>query len=180
MGRGVWDPKVYVPKMAQSDFPNGAFRFVSRWSLWSEGGGGVTPAVYCCVQPAVPIGLSPLTLALPFNPLPLQAAAPIGLSPPRALPLPPPGLSLPPRTPPSIPLGVCANRAPTPSLFHCSVSGPHGGGQPPSPLATCVQADTPIRAVGDPSPMAAFGPQDVHLRGHFPALGGGGGSRGGG
>ena len=28
------------------------------------------------------------------------------------------------------------------SLSHCSVSGPHGGGQRPSPLATCVQVDT--------------------------------------
>ena len=29
-----------------------------------------------------------------------------------------------------------------------SVSGPHRGGQRPSPLATCVQSDTPIAAVG--------------------------------
>ena len=41
-GRGVWHPKDCAPKkkMAQSDFPNGKFGFVPRWSLWSWGGGG--------------------------------------------------------------------------------------------------------------------------------------------
>ena len=43
-------------------------------------------------------------------------------------------------TRPCFPLGGCANGAPGLSLFHCSVSGPHGGGQLPSPLAGCVQA----------------------------------------
>ena len=42
-------------------------------------------------------------------------------------------------------------------MFHCSVSGPQGEGQQPSPLTRCVQAHTPILAVGDPSPTAAFG-----------------------
>ena len=58
---------------------------------------GMTPAVHCCLQPAAPIGLSPL--ALPLNSLPLEAAAPIGLSRPRALVPPLPGLSLPPYKP---------------------------------------------------------------------------------
>ena len=47
-GGGGGDPKVCVPKRAQSDFPNRKFRLFPRWSLWS-GGGGVTPrppAVY--------------------------------------------------------------------------------------------------------------------------------------
>ena len=36
---GVWDPKVCIPEMAPSDFPNGKFIFSPRWSLWSWGGG---------------------------------------------------------------------------------------------------------------------------------------------
>ena len=48
-------------------------------------------------------------------------------------------------TPPSSPLGGCANGAPGLSLFHCPVSGPHRGGQLPSPLARCAQMDTPCR-----------------------------------
>ena len=39
-GEGVWDPKGYVPKMAQSDLPAGKCRFFPRRSLWSGGGGG--------------------------------------------------------------------------------------------------------------------------------------------
>ena len=37
---GEGGANVRVPKMAQSDFPNGKFRFFPRWSLWSWGGGG--------------------------------------------------------------------------------------------------------------------------------------------
>ena len=113
-----------------------------------------------CLQLAAPIGLSPLTAALPSNPFPPQLAVPIGLSPPRALPLP---------AWPILPLVGCANGAPGLSLLHCSVSRLHGGGQLPSPLARYVQV--PIPAVGDPSPTAAFGPQDVHLQGHLSNLG---------
>ena len=47
------------------------------------------------------------------------------------------------------------------------MSGPHGGGQRPSPLARCIQVDTPIPVVGELSPTAAIGPWDVHLRGQF-------------
>ena len=73
-------------------------------------------------------------LSLPLHPLPPQAAAPIGLSPPRALPPPrPPYPHLP--THRSLPSGGRANGAPGPSLCHCPVSGPHGGGRRPSPLA---------------------------------------------
>ena len=36
---GVWDVKDCVPKMAQSDFPDGKFRFFPRRSFWSGGGG---------------------------------------------------------------------------------------------------------------------------------------------
>ena len=41
------------------------------------GGGSMTPAVDCCLQQAAPIGPSPLTLVLPSNPPPPQAAVPI-------------------------------------------------------------------------------------------------------
>ena len=50
------------------------------------GGGGHCARLCCCLQLPAPIGLSPLTLALPSNPFPPQVAAPIGPSPPRALP----------------------------------------------------------------------------------------------
>ena len=43
------------------------------------------------------------------------------------------------------PLVGCANGAPGLSLFHCSVSGPRGGGQLSLPLARCVQAVIPNR-----------------------------------
>ena len=95
--------------------------------------------------------------------------------------LPLPGLPLTPPTPPSFPSGGCANGAPGLSLFHCSVSGPHGGGPLPSPLVTRVQVDTPVPAVGDPSPTAALRPRNVHLRvasptGAHGARAGGGGA----
>ena len=38
--RGVWDPKVCVPKMARSALPDCKLRVFPRWSLWSGGGGG--------------------------------------------------------------------------------------------------------------------------------------------
>ena len=38
----------------------------------------------------------------------------------------------------SLPLVGCANKASVLSLFDCSVSGPHRGGQAPSPLARCI------------------------------------------
>ena len=61
-----------------------------------------------------------------------------GLSSPCAL-LSLPGLS----SPAYSPFLSLDSGAPGPSLFHCFVSSPHRGGQQPSPLATCVQADTP-------------------------------------
>ena len=51
-------------------------------------GGWHDTRVCCCLQLAAPIGLSPLTGALPLNPFPPQAGAPIGLAPLCALPLP--------------------------------------------------------------------------------------------
>ena len=116
-------------------------------SLRSWGGGGDDAWLCCCLQLPAPIGLSPRTSALPLNPLPPQRRFPLA----SRLPCPPsPSLAYPhpPYTPPSFPSGGCANGAPGPSLCHCSASGPRGGGQLPSPLATCVQADTPIPAAG--------------------------------
>ena len=106
-------------------------------------------------------------LCLPgWHPLVLLSA--IGHSHRRLTPsrptLPLPGLSSPSPTPPSIPPGGCANAAPGLSLSHCPVSGPHGEGHRPSPLARGVQAGTPRSA----SPAAAFGPPKVHLGGHSP------------
>ena len=77
--------------------------------LWATGGGGGgggwhNAGLFCLLPLVAPIGLSPLPLALSLNPLAPQAAVPIGLSPPRALPLPLPGLSVPPFTsPPTLP-----------------------------------------------------------------------------
>ena len=68
-----------------------------------RGGGGYDAWLCCSLQRAAPMGLSPLTAALPLNPLPQQAAAPIGLSPPCALP--PPAWPTPP--PCDIPSGCC-------------------------------------------------------------------------
>ena len=56
----------------------------------------------------------------------LQLAVPIGLSPPCALPLPAWPILISLLTLP-FPLGGCANGAPGLSLFHCSVLGPHRG-----------------------------------------------------
>ena len=57
-------------------------------------------------------------------------------------------------THPSFPLVGCANAAS--GLSHCSVSGPHGGGRQPWPLATCIQADTPYRRWGSAPPDGGF------------------------
>ena len=65
---------------------------VGPWNvyLWGHFSGGVWHDAWlrCCLQLAAPTGLSPLTAAIPLNPVPPHAAAPIGLSPPCALPLP--------------------------------------------------------------------------------------------
>ena len=98
--------------------------------------------VCCGLQLAAPNGRSPLT-APPLDPLPPSAVVPIGLSPPSC----PPSPSLAYRslsTSLSFPSGGCASGAPRLSLFHCSVSGPHGGGQLPLPLARCLQVGTPL------------------------------------
>ena len=106
------------------------------------GGGGYLPP-FQCIQ-CSRVHRSPY----PLNPLPPQAAVPLGLSPPRAPPSPPlPGLPSPPHTPPfPFPPEVVPTQPPGLSLFHCPVSGPHGGGHWPSPLAGGVQVDTPIPA----------------------------------
>ena len=58
-----------------------------------------------------PVGPPPVPLTLSLNPVPPQAAAPIGLSPPCALPLPLPGLPHPPYTP-FLSLGRLCQRSP--------------------------------------------------------------------
>ena len=60
------------------------------------------------------------------------------------------------------------------SLFHCSVSGPHGGGQRPSPLARRFQVDTPNRRWGTPPQRRLLGPK-MSTCGVARAGGGGGG-----
>ena len=89
----------------------------------------MTPLVCCCLQRPAPIGRSPLTTALPLNPLPPQAAVPIGLSPPCALPLLP--LPFPPEVVPTEP--------PDCPCFTAPCGAPHGGGPLPSPLARGVR-----------------------------------------
>ena len=112
-----------------------------------QGGGGVwhDTWVFCGLQLAAPICLSPLTAALPLNFASIGGGAHRPLT---TLCPPSPCLAyLYLSTPPSFPLGGCANGAPGLSLFHCSVSGPHREGHPPSPLARCVQVDTPAGEV---------------------------------
>ena len=81
----------------------------------------------------------------------------MGLPPPRALEPRSCLSSSPPRTLPLPQSG--APGAPGASLSHCSVPGPHGGGQRPSPLAGGIQADAPTPALGEP---------EQRLRGPFP------------
>ena len=95
----------------------------------------------CCVKLAAPIGLLPLARVLSLNPLPPQAAMPIGLSPrcaldPPVLPILTSLLPLP--SPPQV--------VPTkPPDFPClsPVSRLSRGGQQPSPVARRIQADNP-------------------------------------
>ena len=155
-GGGFWDPKVCVPNMARPDCPYCEFRFPARWSLWagggSRGGGsslrkkknqaqalGGGGGLYgrcragdyggygmdCGLERAAPDGLSPLTLAFPSLRKRRRPSGPHPLAP--SLPL--PGLPSPPLHPLPLPSGGCTNGAPGQSLFHCPVSGPHGGGR---------------------------------------------------
>ena len=78
-----------------------------------------------CLQRAARIGLSPFTTALPLNPFPAEVAAPIRLSPPRALP-PPAWPILTPLHPLPLTREVVPTEPPELSLFHCSGGG--GGG----------------------------------------------------
>ena len=111
-----------------------------------EGGGGSwhDAWLYCCLQPAAPIGLLaywPLATypCLFFEPSPSASG---GAHRPLTPSCPPsPSLAYP--HPPTHPLPFPREVVPPGlSLSHCSGSGPHGGGQLPSPLATCVQVDT--------------------------------------
>ena len=97
----------------------------------------------CCLQPAAPVGLSPLTLVLPLNPLPPQAAVPIGLSPPCALPL-LPGLSLPPYTPFLSLGGGGAKGAPASLLYGGSTLWPQSPRSPRS-NASLIRGDNKRR-----------------------------------
>ena len=137
------------------------------------GGGGVwqDALLCCCLQRAVPIGLLALTLALPLNPFLRRRRCPLAshfLVPSLSLP----SLSLPPPPyTPFLPLGRSCQRSPQtfPASLLCA-----GSARRRATLARCVHVDTSITAVGDPSPTGAVRTQDVQLRGHFPARGGGG------
>ena len=123
------------------------------------GGGGAVGMTPGCVAVCSwrPIGLSPLTLALPF----LEPFPSIGSSAHRPLTTlrpPSPRLAYPYLpTHPSFPSVGCANGTPGLSLFHCSVLGPHRGGQLPSPLARYVPVDTPYRRWGTPPQRRPLG-----------------------
>ena len=99
--------------------------------------------------------VAPTGHSLPLVPFPPSAVVPISLSPPCVLPLCLAYLFL--STSLSFPSGGCANGAPELSLFHCSVSGPHGGGRRPSPVIRCVQVVIPNRRWGPP-PQRLLGP----------------------
>ena len=115
------------------------------------------------LQLVAPIGRSPLP-ALPLDSFTPWAVVPIGLSPPSLA-----YLSV--STSLSFPLVGCANGGPGLSLFHCSVSGPHGGGQLPSLLARCVQVDTPYRRWGTPPQRRLLGPRRSTCGVNFPDRG---------
>ena len=68
---------------------------------------------------------------------------------------------------PSFPLEGCANEAPGVSLFHSHV-GPTQRRATALAVGQVRPSGHSIPAVGETSPTAAYGPQDVHLRGHFP------------
>ena len=107
--------------------------------LLSAAGGAHRPlATYPCpsLEPSPSVG------AGAHRPPPLQC--------PPSPPSPPARPTLTSPTPPSLPSVGCATAAPGLSLCHCPVSGPHGGGRRPSPLAKGVQVDTPTPAVGGP------------------------------
>ena len=103
---------------------------------------GRSPLTYCpSLGPFPPIGggaHQPLTTLCPFSP----SVAYLSLS-----------------TTLSFPLVGCANGAPRLSLFHCSVLGPHRGGQLPSPLARCVQMRTQYQRWGTRSHLRLLGPR---------------------
>ena len=109
------------------------------------GGGGVGMSPWCIVlvcsrqrlladHHSLPF---PWTLSLYRRWYPSATHRPVSFLPPLAY------LSL--STSLFFPLVGCANGAPGLSLFHCSVSGPRGGGQLSLPLARCVQAVIPNR-----------------------------------
>ena len=113
------------------------------------GGGGWYDILVCFgLQLAAPIGRSPLSA--PFPSIGSGAHRPL-------ITLCPSSIYLSLSTSLSFPLARCANGAPGLSRFHCSVSGPHRGGQLPSLLARCIQVGTPYRR-WEPIPTAAFGP----------------------
>ena len=119
-------------------------------------GGWYDTLVCFGLQLVAPSGRSPLT-ALPLNPFPPQAVVPIGLSPPLC-PSSPSLAYLSLSTSLSFPSGGCANGDPGLSLFHCSVSGPHRGGQLPLPLAGSKRA--PNTSGGEPLPNSGvLGPR---------------------
>ena len=116
-------------------------RLAEQGCLGMGGGGGWHDAgLCCCLQP--PGAYRPLTnYPLPFPstpslrrrwppsaPHPLDAHRPLT---PSCPPPPPAWPTLTSPTPPSVPSGGGAGL----SLCHCPVSGPHGGGHRPSPLA---------------------------------------------
>ena len=77
------------PISSKRQTPTGSAMMATGMQYDGVGRGGWHDAwLCCCLQPPAPIGLSPLTLALSLNVLPPQAAAPTGLSPPCALPVP--------------------------------------------------------------------------------------------
>ena len=128
--------------------------------MLERGGGWHDARTDCCLKLAVPIGFSPLTLALSLNPSPIGEGAP---RPVTTLCPPSPCLAdpyLP--THPSFLFVGCANGAPGPAL--CRVHTEKGN----SPQF--VQVDTPYRQWGNPPQRRLLGPR-CPLLGHFPDWG---------
>ena len=145
-------------------FPSSPAALCTALHRAGGGGGGHDACMERCLQLAWPLATYPC----PF-PFPPPVAVPIGLSPPCTPSS--PCLCDPHRpTHPSFPSVRCAHGAPGLSLFHCSVSGPHGGGQRPSPLAGCAQAARPGGG-GNPLQQRLLGP-GMSIAGSLPRPGG--------
>ena len=151
-GAGGLEPnssKVCVPKTAQTNISVCKTHCFPQLNPGPEGGGGLACRLWSgAVGADWPIATYCPSLG-PFPSISGGAHRPLTALCPPSPSLARPSLS----TSPSFPLVGCANTAPGLSLFHCSMSGPHGGGvgvlAPPPP-----PCDIPSRCCSFTGPWA--------------------------